>query len=540
MKKRILSLLLCLCMTFALLPTAAFGATGVNIINLTLKAPQPNQIPTDASVPAEVSTVVTGTRWVGRLWGEGGKFADFGGYGAYVTIRIKEGLDKLFLTNRNKYTININGHASGSEDTGVHKEETYLLSVSEDQKEIEVFVNFDMPTVGGVTAGNRMLQVGDSLTRESTEERSNCVAENITVRSVPESPDGTVQPYSWVITDIDVRAKEGYLLRKLEYVRDEIGKTKAFCDWEAAGYVADYVYNDLFNAHVTYYQWIGAAKGERPTEQMKEQAEAWMRGHGGYYSDELYTEVGTGKLRDYLAPRLSRDGKREDASGSLKDQRAYAYTVPSMAGSIQKWARVADTFIILDDHAETKFPGAVGRWYLIRQGNKVGYIPEAYVESAVTPGVINADTPTAYPATQTVNLDGRQVEFQMYALKDANGNPTNYIKVRDLAKALTGSKAAFSVEWDGAVNLVLGGIYAPNGTEGHSAFTTPWPYTLPTSPTKVSGVDSDLQAIVLTDKTGGGFTYYQLRDLGRALNFNVGWSAEKGVFIETAKPYAGQ
>lgn len=79
MKKRLLSFLLCLCMAFALLPTAAFGATGVNIINLTLKAPQPNQIPTDASVPAEVSTVVTGTRWVGRLWGEGGKFADFGG-----------------------------------------------------------------------------------------------------------------------------------------------------------------------------------------------------------------------------------------------------------------------------------------------------------------------------------------------------------------------------------------------------------------------------------------------------------------------------
>lgn len=539
MKKRILPLLLCLCLTLALLPTTAFAAAGVNIINLTLKAPQPNQMPTDATVPESASTVVTNTRWVSHHWGEGGKFSSFSGYGAYVTLRIKDGLDKLFLTNRNKYTININGHASGSEDTGAFKEETYLISVSEDQKEIEVFVNFDMPAVGGVTAGNRMLQVGDSLTRESTEERSNCVAENITVRSVPESPDGTVQPYSWIITDIDVRAKDGYLLRKLEYVRDDIGKAQALCDWEAAGYVAEYVYNDLFNAHVTYYQWIGAAKGERPTEEMKEQASQWMKGQGGYYSDDLYTEVGTGKLRDYLAPRLSSDGKRADASGSLKDQRAYSYSVPSMAGSIQKWARVADKFIILDDHAETKFPGAVGRWYLIRQGSKVGYIPEAYVENAVTPGVINSDTPTAYPATQTVNLDGRQVEFQMYALKDANGNPTNYIKVRDLAKALTGSKAAFSVEWDGAVNLVPGGIYAPNGSEGFSAFTTPWPYTLPASPTKVNGVDSGLQAIVLTDKKGGGHTYYQLRDLGRALGFNVGWSMEKGVFIETGEPYSG-
>lgn len=537
MKKRILSLVLCLCMAFTLIPTPALATSAVNTVNLTLKAPQPNQMPTDATIPEKDSTVVTNTRWVSHRWKEGGKFSGFSGYGAYVTIRIKDGQDKVFAK---KMTLNINGHASGSEDTGAYKEETYLMSMSEDRKEIEVFVNFDMPAVGGLTAANRMLQVGDSLTREPTEERSNCVAENITVRSVPESPDGTVQPYSWVITDIDIRAKEGYLLRKLEYVKDDIGKTQSFCDWEAAGYVADYVYNDLFNAHITYYQWIGPAKGEKLTEQMKEQASQWMKGQGGYYSEELHTEIGTGKLRDYLAPRLSEDGKKVDAQGNFHDMRAYAYSVPSMAAGSDKWARVADSITILDDHAERKFPGAVGRWYLIRQGSKIGYIPEAYVESAVTPGVINAGTPTAYPATQTVDLDGRKVEFKMYALKDAKGNPTNYIKVRDLAKELTGSKAAFSVEWDGAVDLVPGGIYAPNGTEGFSAFATPWPYTVPSAPTKVNGADSGLQAIVLTDKKGGGHTYYQLRDLGRALGFNVGWSQAKGVFIETDKPYTGK
>ena len=228
MKKRLLSLLLCLCMAFALLPTSALATSAVNTVNLTLKAPQPNQMPTDASIPEKASTVVTNTRWVSHHWGEGGKFSSFSGYGAYVTVRIKDGQDKVFAK---KMTLNINGHASGSEDTGAFKEETYLMSMSEDRKEIEVFVNFDMPAVGGLTAANRMLQVGDSLTREPTEERSNCVAENITVRSVPESPDGTVQPYSWVITDIDIRAKEGYLLRKLEYVRDDIGKTQVFCDW---------------------------------------------------------------------------------------------------------------------------------------------------------------------------------------------------------------------------------------------------------------------------------------------------------------------
>ena len=28
-------------------------------------------------------------------------------------------------------------------------------------------------------------------------------------------------------------------------------------------------------------------------------------------------------------------------------------------------------------------------------------------------------------------------------------------------------------------------------------------------------------------------TYYKLRDLGQALGFHVGWSAEQGVYIET-------
>ncbi len=148
-------------------------------------------------------------------------------------------------------------------------------------------------------------------------------------------------------------------------------------------------------------------------------------------------------------------------------------------------------------------------------------------------------TGTAYPSTQTVNLDGKKVEFQMYALKDADGNPTNYVKVRDLALALNGTKARFAVGWDGAVNLVAGSAYAPNGSENKTPYSGEQTYTVPVNPTNVNGSASDLQAIVLTDANGGAYTYYKLRDLGKALGFNVDWSAEKGVFIETDKPYSG-
>ena len=157
------------------------------------------------------------------------------------------------------------------------------------------------------------------------------------------------------------------------------------------------------------------------------------------------------------------------------------------------------------------------------------------------PGVPAASTSgTAYPSTQVVDLDGKKVTFQMYALRDQSGNPTNYVKVRDLALALNGTKAQFSVDWNGAVDLTAGRAYAPNGSENKTPFSGERSYTVPTNPTSVNGAASDLAAIYLVDDAGGGYTYYQLRDLGRKLGFNVSWSAERGVYLETDKPYSGQ
>ena len=35
-----------------------------------------------------------------------------------------------------------------------------------------------------------------------------------------------------------------------------------------------------------------------------------------------------------------------------------------------------------------------------------------------------------------------------------------------------------------------------------------------------------------------GSNYFKLRDLGKALDFYVGWSADRGMYIETNKPYS--
>ena len=146
---------------------------------------------------------------------------------------------------------------------------------------------------------------------------------------------------------------------------------------------------------------------------------------------------------------------------------------------------------------------------------------------------------TAYTSAQTVLVDGKPVELQACALKDANGNDTNYVKLRDVAYTLNGTAAQFAVDWDGTVRVTTGTAYTPNGTEMSTPFYGNRVYTVPSEATVVDGTAADLDAILLQDDQGSGYTYYKLRDLGKALGFNVTWSAELGIQIQTDRPYTG-
>lgn len=146
---------------------------------------------------------------------------------------------------------------------------------------------------------------------------------------------------------------------------------------------------------------------------------------------------------------------------------------------------------------------------------------------------------TAYPSTQKVDIDGKKVTFQMYALKDANGNYTNYIKIRDLALALKGTNAKFDVTWDGTVNLVAGKAYKANGSENKTPFSGARAYSVPTDPTNVNGSASDLKAILIKDDAGNGYTYYKLRDVAKRLDFTADWNVDKGLFIMTEEQIVG-
>lgn len=147
---------------------------------------------------------------------------------------------------------------------------------------------------------------------------------------------------------------------------------------------------------------------------------------------------------------------------------------------------------------------------------------------------------TAYASTQAVEVDGKKVEFQMYALKDAAGNPTNYVKLRDVAHVLNGTKAQFSVGYDGSISVTTGQPYADAGGEMTTPYFGDRAYRAGSGAVKVNGQSASLESIILTDDAGGDYTYFKLRDLGSALGFKVDWDAERGVIVETGGSTAPQ
>ncbi len=150
-----------------------------------------------------------------------------------------------------------------------------------------------------------------------------------------------------------------------------------------------------------------------------------------------------------------------------------------------------------------------------------------------TPADVEVVDFTATPSTKTVKVDGKPVEFQFYSTKNYIGVVTEYVKLRDVASVLNGTSAQFNVTWDGGVNLVPGEAYIPNGSEMQTPFSGERTFSYPTTDTKVAGQVVDLDAIVLTDDQGGGFTYYPLSLLGLALGFEGGIDVAEGWVIKT-------
>ena len=138
----------------------------------------------------------------------------------------------------------------------------------------------------------------------------------------------------------------------------------------------------------------------------------------------------------------------------------------------------------------------------------------------------------AYARALKVELNGRPVTLSAYVIRDKRGNETNFVGLRELAAALSGTAAQFNVGWDGAVNIETGAAYDTPASNA-AKLTGNRAYRINAVQTRINGAAAALTGIMLSDDNGGGHNYYMLRDLGQALGFLVDWSRERGVYIET-------
>ncbi len=143
------------------------------------------------------------------------------------------------------------------------------------------------------------------------------------------------------------------------------------------------------------------------------------------------------------------------------------------------------------------------------------------------------DTVTAKYTNSTVMVDGKAIQFEAYNI---SGN--NYFKLRDLAMALSGTEAEFSVEWYAEANEVV--------VSSFSSYT-------PVGGELVPGDGTDKIAYLSSQTVNGpydggtltsncyninGNNYVKLREVGQYFDFEVDWDGENNcVIIDTTKPY---
>ena len=152
---------------------------------------------------------------------------------------------------------------------------------------------------------------------------------------------------------------------------------------------------------------------------------------------------------------------------------------------------------------------------------------------SMVPGAFAADAVTASPTNDKLTVNGTAQDPTIFKLDGGD----NYFKIRDLAAMLNGTEKQFAVGYDGAkqsVTATTGQGYEKQSGDLAGAATG----GNKTAAASNDAIYVDGQKITAEVYKIDGSNYFKLRDLGKALDFYVGWSAERGMYIETNKPYS--
>jgi len=128
---------------------------------------------------------------------------------------------------------------------------------------------------------------------------------------------------------------------------------------------------------------------------------------------------------------------------------------------------------------------------------------------------------TVLPTTSTILIDGEESAVRAY-----NINDRNYFQLRDL-----GAEVGFGVDWDSENDTVLiftdGVTEKPETTKDDEIELTA---VKTASKILVDGEEADIEAYNVN-----GRNYFQLRDLGEAVGFEVDWDEENNTVLISTK-----
>lgn len=118
---------------------------------------------------------------------------------------------------------------------------------------------------------------------------------------------------------------------------------------------------------------------------------------------------------------------------------------------------------------------------------------------------------------QPIICNGKRIDAEVY-----NINGANYFKLRDLAAMMNGTRSQFSVGWDNntqSISIMTGYPYQMLGTELIKGKDKSKTCYLSNAKIYVNGTLRTLTAYNIGDNN-----YFQLREMGSVLGFNVNWN----------------
>lgn len=137
----------------------------------------------------------------------------------------------------------------------------------------------------------------------------------------------------------------------------------------------------------------------------------------------------------------------------------------------------------------------------------------------------------AMPTNDKLTVDGKLQTPTVYKI-----DGSNYFKIRDLAAVLNGTGKEFEIGYDAAaksVTATTGKGYTANGSELAGAAPGGEAAQISNDTIIINGVQAQGVTVYKID----GANYFKLRDLGKALDFYVGYESGIGMIVDSTKGY---